>query len=66
MQHAPPISRAMTEKAMDSSEVVDFADKHSGVMATSPQHLNPYKLGLWPGGHVLIADYYNYSTRMIW
>jgi stage V sporulation protein R len=39
-------AKLMTEKAMDSSEVVDFADKHSGVTATSPRSLNPYKLGL--------------------
>ncbi len=39
-------AKLMTEKAMDSSEVVDFADKHSGVTATSPTSLNPYKLGL--------------------
>ena len=37
--------KLMTEKAMDSSEVIDFADKHSGVMMTSPKSLNPYKLG---------------------
>jgi stage V sporulation protein R len=39
-------AKLMTEKAMDSSEVIDFADKHSGVMATSPKQLNPYALGL--------------------
>lgn len=39
-------AKLMTEKAMDSSEVIDFADKHSGVTATSPQNINPYKLGL--------------------
>lgn len=39
-------AKIMTEKVMDSSEVIDFADKHSGVMATSPRSLNPYKLGL--------------------
>jgi stage V sporulation protein R len=39
-------AKLMTEKAMDSSEVVDFADKHSGVTATNPRSLNPYKLGL--------------------
>jgi stage V sporulation protein R len=39
-------AKLMTEKVMDSSEVIDFADKHSGVMATSPRSLNPYALGL--------------------
>jgi stage V sporulation protein R len=39
-------AKLMTERAMDSSEVIDFADKHAGVMQTSPTRLNPYKLGL--------------------
>ncbi|MBM4372476.1 MAG: SpoVR family protein [Deltaproteobacteria bacterium] len=39
-------SRILTEKALDSSEVVDFADRHSGTMAMSGRSLNPYKLGL--------------------
>jgi len=39
-------SKLMTEKVMDSSEVIDFADKNAGVMATSRQQLNPYALGL--------------------
>jgi stage V sporulation protein R len=38
--------KLMTERVMDSSEVIDFADKNSGVMATSRQQLNPYALGL--------------------
>lgn len=38
--------KLMTEKVMDSSEVIDFADKNAGVMATSRQQLNPYALGL--------------------
>ena len=29
-----------------SSELVDYADHHSGTMATSPGRLNPYKLGI--------------------
>jgi stage V sporulation protein R len=36
----------MTKKAAKASEIVDFAAHHSGVVATSPQRLNPYKLGL--------------------
>ena len=39
-------AKMMTEKAMEPSECVDFADKHAGVMQTSPKSLNPYKLGL--------------------
>lgn len=36
----------MTKKAAEPSEIIDFADHHSGVVATSPGRLNPYKLGL--------------------
>jgi stage V sporulation protein R len=36
----------MTKKALDASEVIDFADLHSGVVAVHPGRLNPYKLGL--------------------
>jgi stage V sporulation protein R len=36
----------MTEKAMDDSEVISFADHHAGVVSTSPGRLNPYKVGL--------------------
>ena len=39
-------SKIMTEKAMDDSEVISFADHHAGVVSTSPGRLNPYKLGL--------------------
>jgi stage V sporulation protein R len=39
-------AKMMTEKAMNDGEVIDFADKHSGVMATSPMKLNPYKMGI--------------------
>lgn len=39
-------SRIMTEKVMDDSEVISFADHHAGVLSTSPGRLNPYKLGL--------------------
>ncbi len=42
-------SRILTEKALDSSEIIDYSDANSRVMATSPRQLNPYKLGveLW-------------------
>jgi stage V sporulation protein R len=39
-------AKLMSESLMESSELIDFADRHSAVMATSPQNLNPYKLGL--------------------
>ncbi len=39
-------STIMTTKTLDPSELVDYADHHSGTMATSPGRLNPYKLGI--------------------
>jgi stage V sporulation protein R len=39
-------STIMTQKALQPSEVIDFADHHSGTMATSRARLNPYKLGI--------------------
>ena len=39
-------SRLMTEKIVDDSEIVDFADRHSGTMAMSPTGFNPYKVGI--------------------
>jgi stage V sporulation protein R len=39
-------SQIMTQKAAKASEIIDFAEHHSGVVATSPGRLNPYKLGL--------------------
>ena len=39
-------STMMTTRIIDSSELVDYADHHSGTMATSPGRLNPYKLGI--------------------
>ncbi len=39
-------STIMTTKILNSSEVIDYADHHSGTMATSPGRLNPYKLGI--------------------
>jgi len=37
--------KIMTQKAMDPSELIDFADHHSGTLAVQPGQLNPYKLG---------------------
>jgi stage V sporulation protein R len=39
-------SRLMTEKICDGSEIIDYADRCAGVLATSPGQLNPYKLGV--------------------
>jgi stage V sporulation protein R len=39
-------SRIMTERIVKDSEVVDYADHHSGTLATRPGSLNPYKLGI--------------------
>ncbi|MBN1114930.1 MAG: SpoVR family protein [Oligoflexia bacterium] len=39
-------STIMTQKALKDSEIVDFADHHSGTVYMRPGSLNPYKLGL--------------------
>ena len=39
-------SKILTQKALNSSEIVDFADVHAGVMAMSRQNINPYKIGI--------------------
>lgn len=39
-------STIMTTKALAPSELIDYADHHSGTMATSGGRLNPYKLGI--------------------
>jgi stage V sporulation protein R len=39
-------STIMTRHGLKDAEVVDYADHHSGTMATSPNRLNPYKLGI--------------------
>ena len=39
-------SKMMTEKILNDSEVIDYADHHSGTLGTSPGVLNPYKLGI--------------------
>jgi stage V sporulation protein R len=36
----------MTRKALDPNELIDYADHHSGTVATSPGRINPYKIGL--------------------
>ena len=39
-------STIMTNRALDASEIVDFADKHAGVMYMSKKNINPYKIGI--------------------
>ncbi len=39
-------SKIMTQKALNASEIIDYADHHSGTMGVQPGRINPYKLGL--------------------
>jgi stage V sporulation protein R len=39
-------SKLMTERVCDASEILDYADNNAAVMVTSPERLNPYKLGV--------------------
>ena len=39
-------SRLLTRKLLEPSEILDFADCHSGAMSSAPLKLNPYKLGI--------------------
>jgi len=39
-------AKIMTGGILNDSEIIDFADVHSGTMATQPGGLNPYKLGI--------------------
>ncbi len=39
-------STIMTQKILNDSEVIDFADHHAGVMAMAPGGYNPYKVGI--------------------
>ena len=39
-------STIMTERALESWECIDYADHHSGTMATQRGRVNPYKLGI--------------------
>lgn len=39
-------SKIMTEKVLNDSEVIDYADHHSGTLLTGTGRLNPYKLGI--------------------
>ncbi|MBI4237287.1 MAG: SpoVR family protein [Deltaproteobacteria bacterium] len=39
-------STIMTQRALKDSEVIDYADHHAGVVAMTPQRINPYKIGI--------------------
>jgi len=39
-------SKIMTTRILSDAELIDYADHHSGTVATAPGQLNPYKLGL--------------------
>jgi stage V sporulation protein R len=39
-------SKLMTADLLTPDELIDYADHHSGTMATSPGRLNPYKVGI--------------------
>jgi stage V sporulation protein R len=45
-------SKLMTEKILDASEIIDYAENAAGVLATSGGRLNPYKLGVELYRHV--------------
>ena len=37
--------KIMTQRVLNASEIIDFADHHSSTLAVHPGQLNPYKLG---------------------
>ncbi|MBI2066653.1 MAG: SpoVR family protein [Deltaproteobacteria bacterium] len=39
-------SKIMTEKVLDDSEIIDYAQHHSATVSPQPGKLNPYKLGM--------------------
>ncbi|MEM9192520.1 MAG: SpoVR family protein [Myxococcota bacterium] len=39
-------SKIMTTKVCDASEIIEYAERNAGVMATGSGQLNPYKLGV--------------------
>lgn len=70
-------STIMTRKMLAHSEAIDYADHHSGTMATQPGRLNPYKLGIellrdieerWNKGQFGPEwdECDNYETRRAW
>ncbi len=45
-------STIMTTRALKDSEIIDYADHHSGTMGTRPGAINPYKLGIELWRHI--------------
>ena len=39
-------SKMMTERVADANDIIEYADRNAGVLATSGGRLNPYKLGV--------------------
>jgi stage V sporulation protein R len=39
-------SKMMTERVLDASEIIDYADRNASVMATGKGQFNPYKVGV--------------------
>ena len=39
-------TKLMTEKILSDSEIIDYADHHSGTVSQQPGRLNPYRLGV--------------------
>ncbi|MCI0651447.1 MAG: SpoVR family protein [Planctomycetes bacterium] len=39
-------SKIMTSRALDDSEIIEYADHHSGTLGARPGVLNPYKVGI--------------------
>jgi len=39
-------SKMMTRNILSASEIIDYADHHSGTLASSQGQLNPYKIGI--------------------
>jgi stage V sporulation protein R len=39
-------STIMTQQGLTAGEIINYADHHSGTMASSPTRLNPYKIGI--------------------
>jgi len=39
-------SKIMTERCLKDSELIDYADHHSGTLGITPGRINPYKLGV--------------------
>jgi stage V sporulation protein R len=39
-------SRMMTQHLVEASEIINYADSHSGTLFTQPGQINPYKMGV--------------------